>query len=175
MTMAEVMLAEFEVQAPITRRFLERLPEDNYTWKPHERSMSAGQLALHLASVPGGVIRLAQQNPAPAPRADAFQFAQPSTREEVLRKFDESVATVRSELPKFDDLAMNETWRLASGDQEFMVQPRAQFLRDIMLSHWYQHRGQFSVYLRMLNIAVPSSWGPSADEAPAFLNRGQSA
>ena len=161
MTMAEVMLAEFEVQAPITRRFLERLPEDNYTWKPHERSMSAGQLALHLASVPGGVIRLAQQNPAPAPGADAFQFAQPSTREEVLRKF--------------DDLAMNETWRLASGDQEFMVQPRAQFLRDIMLSHWYQHRGQFSVYLRMLNIAVPSSWGPSADEAPAFLNRGQSA
>jgi uncharacterized damage-inducible protein DinB len=78
-------------------------------------------------------------------------------------------------LPKWNDAAMAETWRLAAGEQEFMAMPRAQMLRNIMLSHWYQHRGQFSVYLRMLDIAVPSTWGPSADEAPAFLQRAKSA
>jgi hypothetical protein len=61
------------------------------------------------------------------------------------------------------------------GDREVLAQPLAQFLRDIMLNHWYQHRGQFSVYLRLLNVAVPSSWGPSADELPAFLQKAQSA
>ena len=175
MSIAETMLAEFEAQAPVTRKFLERLPEDKFGWKPHEKSMTAGQLALHLASVPGGVVRLAQQNPAPAPGADAFKFAQPATRAEILKKYDESIATVRSVLPKWNDAAMNETWRLVGGDQEFMVQPRAQMLRDIMLSHWYQHRGQFSVYLRMLDVAVPSTWGPSADEAPVFLQQRKSA
>ena len=174
MSMAETMLAEFEAQAPLTRKFLERLPPDKLGWKPHEKSMTAGQLALHLASVPGGVIRIAEMNPAPMPGPDAFTFAQPKTRAEVLQKFEESVATVRSVLPKFDDAAMNEPWRFKSGDQEWMVQPRLQLLRDAMLSHWYQHRGQFSVYLRMLNVAVPSTWGPSADEAPAFLQQRKS-
>ena len=83
--------------------------------------------------------------------------------------FDASVATVRSELPKFDDSYMHETWRLNAGDRELFAVPRMSFIRDGMLSHWYQHRGQFSVYLRLLNVAVPSTWGPSADELPAFM------
>jgi uncharacterized damage-inducible protein DinB len=175
MSIAETMLAEFEAQAPLTRKFLERLPEDKLGWKPHEKSMTAGQLALHLATVPGGVIRIAQMNPAPIPGADAFHFPEPETRAEILQKYDESIATVRSLLPKFDDAAMHERWRFAAGDQEFNVQPRVQLLRDAMLSHWYQHRGQFSVYLRMLDVAVPSTWGPSADEPPAFLQQGKPA
>jgi uncharacterized damage-inducible protein DinB len=169
MSIAETMLAEFEVQAGLTRKFLERLPEEKYGWKPHWKSMTAGQLALHLASVPGGVIRLAQTNPAPMAGADAFKFAEPKTREEVLKTLDESVATVRSVLPSFDDAAMNERWRFAAGDEEAMAMPRVQFLRNILLSHWYQHRGQMSVYLRMMDVAVPSTWGPSADEAPEFM------
>jgi uncharacterized damage-inducible protein DinB len=175
MSIADTMLAEFEAQAPLTRKFLERLPEDRLGWKPHERSMTAGQLALHLASVPGGVVRIAEMNPAPLPGPDTFIFPEPKTRAEVLRKYEQSIAVVRSVLPKFDDAAMNERWRFQAGDQEFYVQPRAQLLRDVMLSHWYQHRGQFSVYLRMLNVAVPSTWGPSADEAPVFLQKGKSA
>lgn len=173
MSIAESLLREFEVQAPITKRFLERLPEDKLTWKPHEKSMSAGQLAYHLASVPAGVLRLAQSNPAQAP--ESFTFPQPATREEVLNVFDESIATVRSSLPKIDDGAMRETWRLVAGGQEVLAQPRAGFLRDVMLSHWYQHRGQFSVYLRILGVAVPASWGPSADEAPLFMQKAKSA
>lgn len=164
MSLAELMLREFETQIPITRTYLERLPEDRLFWKPHERSMSAGQLALHIAGVPGGVVRGAQQNPAQVP--DFNNIPQPSSVEEILAKFEETIATVRSVLPEFDDARMQETWRLMQDDREILAIPRGQFVRDIMLNHWYQHRGQFSVYLRLLNVAVPASWGPSADELP---------
>lgn len=166
MSMAQTLLAEFEVQAPITRKFLERLPEDKLTWKPHAKSLTAGQLAYHLAFVPGGVARASSVNPAPLP---TFQFPQPASVGEILKAFDESVAAVREVLGSYDDAAMNETWRLGAGDQQILAIPRQAFLRDVMLNHWYQHRGQFSVYLRVLNVPVPSSWGPSADEVPGFM------
>jgi uncharacterized damage-inducible protein DinB len=165
-SIAQSMLAEFEMQARITRKFLERLPEDKLTWKPHEKSMTAGQLAYHLAMVPGGVVQFARASVNQAP---GFSFPQPESLQEVLAKLDESVATVREVLPTYDDATMHETWYLMAGDKELMAVPRELFLRDIMLSHWYQHRGQFSVYLRMLNLAVPASWGPSADEPPPFM------
>jgi hypothetical protein len=115
------------------------------------------------------VIRFVQNNPAQAPD---FNFPQPASREEILKSFDESIATVRDVLPTFDDAAMNETWRLVAGGREVLAQPRGNFLRDVMLSHWYQHRGQFGLYLRLLNIAVPASFGPSADEPPPFMQKG---
>jgi len=161
------MLAEFETQAPITRKFLERLPEDKFTWKPHDKSMTAGQLALHLATVPGSIVKFVQSNPAQVPTS--FNAPQPASRAEVLKAFDENVVTVRNLLPKFDDAAMKESWHLMAGDKELFAQPRGQFVRDVMLSHWYQHRGQLSVYLRILNVPVPASWGPSADEPPPFM------
>ena len=168
MSLAQSLLAEFEIQAAVTRRFLERLPDDQLNWKPHEKSMSAGQLAYHLAVVPGRVVRSVKSNPA---QGAGFSLPQPASRQEVLDAFEESIKAVRSVLPTFDDAAMSETWRLIVDGQEVLAQPRGEFLRDIMLSHWYQHRGQFSVYLRLLNIPVPASWGPSADEAPAFTQK----
>ena len=166
-SIAQSFLAEFETQAPITRRFLERLPEDKLTWKPHEKSMTAGQLAYHLAFVPGGVVKFAQNNPAQVP--ESFKFPQPASREEILKAFDDSIATVREVLPQYDNAAMNETWHLQSGGKDISARPRMEFLRDVMLSHWYQHRGQFCVYLRLLNVPVPASWGPSANEPPLFM------
>src|SRR5262249_15289265 len=168
MSIAQSLLAEFEVQARITRKFIERLPEDKYTWKPHEKSLTAGQLAYHLAFVPGGVLRLVNAHPTPEPN---FNSPQPASRQDLLNVFNESVATVRTELSRATDAYMNETWRLTIGGQEVLAQPRGLFLRDVMLSHWYQHRGQFSVYLRILNVPVPASWGPSADEPPLFLQK----
>ena len=173
MSLAETMFAEFQAQASITRKFLERLPEDRLTWKPHGKSMSAGQLALHIARVPGGAVRFVQQNPAQAPNFS--NVPQPSSLGEILNTFEESITAVRSLLPQFNDASMQETWRMVQGDRELLAMPRAQFLRDIMLNHWYQHRGQFSVYLRLLNVAVLASWGPSADELPSFLQRVQRA
>jgi uncharacterized damage-inducible protein DinB len=166
---AESMLAEFETQAPITRKFLERLPEDKLTWRPHETSMTAGQLALHLALVPGQIVHLVGNNPAQAPRG--FSVPQPANQKEILEALEESIRTVRRVLPTYDDAAMTETWRLAAGEQELMAQPRGAFLRDVMLSHWYQHRGQFCVYLRILSVPVPASWGPSGDEPPLFMQK----
>lgn len=165
MSIAQNLLAEFEAQAPVTRKFLERLPADKLTWKPHSRSMTAGQLAYHLAFVPGGVARAAQQSQIAQPD---FQFPQPASLLEVLTAYDQSIATVREVLPAFDDAAMNATWRIVAGDHEIAAMPRQMFLRNIMLNHWYQHRGQFCVYLRLLDVPVPSSWGPSADESPVF-------
>jgi uncharacterized damage-inducible protein DinB len=161
MPIAQSLLAEFEAQAPVTRKFLERLPNDKLAWKPHSRSLTAGQLAYHLAFVPGGVVRGAQKDQIAPPD---FQFPQPATVQEILDALDQSVATVREVLPGFDDAAMNATWRIVAGDQEIAAMPRGAFLRNIMLNHWYQHRGQFCVYLRLLDVPVPSSWGPSADE-----------
>ena len=166
-SIAESMLAEFETQALITRKFLERLPEDKLTWKPHEKSMTAGQLALHLATTPAGIARFVQNNPAQA--SGKFEFPQPASVAEILKAHDEGVVAVRELLLKFDDTAMTETWRLVAADKQLMAAPRVGFVRNIMLNHWYQHRGQFSVYLRLLNVAVPASWGPSADEPPVSM------
>jgi uncharacterized damage-inducible protein DinB len=171
-SIAQELLAEFESQAPVTRKFLERLPENKLTWKPHPKSMTAGQLAYHLALVPGGVVKGAARDRIPPP---GFQFPEPASLQEILDTFDQSVATVRDVLPGFDDAAMNATWRIVDRDQEIMAMPRVAFLRNIMLNHWYQHRGQFCVYLRLLDVAVPSSWGPSADERSAFQAEAQPA
>jgi uncharacterized damage-inducible protein DinB len=165
-SIAQAFLVEFEQQAPVTRKFLERIPEDKLTWKPHRKSRSAGQLALHLAEVPGTVVRFVQDKTGQAP--DFSNMPEPASREDVLRSFDESVATVRSLLPKLDDSAMNESFRILAGEAELFAIRRQDFIRNIMLNHWYQHRGQFGVYLRLLDIPVPASWGPSADEAPTF-------
>jgi uncharacterized damage-inducible protein DinB len=122
--------------------------------------------------VPGGVARGSQNNEIQVPD---FQHAQPATRKEILDTFDQSIATVREVLAGFDDARMNATWRVLAGTEEVMAIPRAAFLRNIMLNHWYQHRGQFCVYLRMLDVAVPSSWGPSADEPASFQREVQPA
>lgn len=173
MTIAQELLAEFEIQAPITRRFLERLPEDKYTWKPHTKSMSAGQLAYHLAFVPGALIRAVQKDTAEAPGFNNFPEA--ANRAELLKLFDESVVTVRELLPRFDDAAMDRVWQLTAGGKEVLAQPRKNFLRDVLFSHLYQHRGQFGVYLRLLDVAVPASFGPSADEPPLFMQNAKAA
>lgn len=162
-SIAQQLLAEFEAQAPITRRFLASLPSDKLTWRPHPRSMTAGQLALHLASVPGGIALAALNTRNPAPD---FNHRQPASIQEVLDAFEQSILTVREQLPTFDDAAMQTAWTVVSGEQVVLSMPREQVFRQIMLNHWYQHRGQFSVYLRLLDRPVPASWGPSADENP---------
>ncbi|HEU5351431.1 MAG TPA: DinB family protein [Terracidiphilus sp.] len=166
-SIAQKFLREFEEQAPIMRRYLERVPEEKLTWKPHQKSMTAGQLALHIARVPGQIIAFVQSNPAPAPKS--FVTPQPESREEILEALDESVAKVRRALPEFGDAEMNETWRMQAEGRTVVEMPRAKFLRDVMFSHVYQHRGQLCVYLRLLDVPVPASWGPSADEPPLFM------
>jgi uncharacterized damage-inducible protein DinB len=163
MTISEAFLQELEQEAQTTRRVLERVPDAHLGWKPHEKSWSLGQLALHIATVPGGVASFAT-----APSAQAPTFAQPaaSRAAELVPALDQSIAQAREALLGLDDDAMRATFRILMGERELMALPRAAFLRSIMLNHWYHHRGQLSVYLRQLGVPVPSIYGPSADENP---------
>ncbi len=163
MSTSQVMLQELEQEAKTTRRVLERVPDAHLAWKPHEKSMSLGQLALHIATVPGGVATMAS---APSIQAPAFVQPAASTAAELLPALDASIAQARSVLEDMDDAPMMATFTVMLGDREMMALPRAAFLRSVMLNHWYHHRGQLSVYLRQLGVPVPSIYGPSADENP---------
>jgi uncharacterized damage-inducible protein DinB len=164
---ATALLAEFEQELRTTRRFLERVPPDRLTWRPHEKSMTAGELALHIAQTPEGVLRLSEPDEAAPPDFGAGR-PQPATLGEALSALDESADFVRATLPSVDDARMRDTFRIVQNGKTLLSLPRAAFLRSIMLNHWYHHRGQLGVYLRLLGVAVPSSYGPSGDEAPNF-------
>jgi len=164
---AKSLLAEFEQELGTTRRFLERVPEDRLTWRPHEKSMTVGQLALHIAQVPEGVLRLSEPDEATAPDFSAGR-PQPETLREVLDTLDRSATHVRQVLPAIDDSCMRSMFTVVQGGRTLLSLPRLAFLRSIMFNHWYHHRGQLGVYLRLLGTAVPSSYGPSGDEAPRF-------
>jgi uncharacterized damage-inducible protein DinB len=165
---ADQLLSEFCAESQITRRFLERLPEDKLTWRPHEKSMTAGQLALHIAASPAGIIQMALKDEFPL--SDIPQSReQPARPQEVMEAFERSVAAVEEHLPTISDEQMQAPWRLVDNGRELLVMPRAVMLRTILFNHIYHHRGQFGVYLRLVGATVPSAYGPSGDEMPDFL------
>jgi uncharacterized damage-inducible protein DinB len=161
MSMIEALLQELEHEAQTTRRVLERVPGDRLGWKPHDKSMSLGQLALHVASVPGAIATLAGQSPCPVP---TFQQPSAASAAELLPALERSLATARETLRAMDDASLAKTFRIVDGDREVMALPVGALFRSIMLNHWYHHRGQLGVYLRLLGAQVPSSYGPSGDE-----------
>ena len=164
MSIANALLTELEQEAQTTRRVLERIPQAHLSWKPHAKSMSLGQLALHVATVPGNVAELGMLDTVPEP--PAFIQAEAATAAELVPALTASVAKARQHLSGADDAAMGATWRLMDNGREVLAMPRAAFLRAIMLNHWYHHRGQLLVYLRLLDLSVPSVYGPTADENP---------
>jgi len=163
--MLDSLINELRQEAVTTKRVLERLPEEKLSWKPHETSMSLGQLSLHVASIPGNVTRLAQLDAFDASDAN-FIPPQPESVEQILSAFDESLNSAESYLSGLDDKAASDTWRLTSKGEEVFSMPRISMLRTIMLNHWYHHRGQLAVYLRLLEVPVPVIYGRSADENP---------
>jgi uncharacterized damage-inducible protein DinB len=164
MAIVDALLGELEQEAVTTRRVLERVPQAHLSWKPHPKSMSLGQLALHIATVPGNVAELAAMDTVATPPA----FVQPeaTTTAELVPALTGSDAKARQHLGGFDDARMATMWRLKSGDREILAMPRVALVRAVMLNHWYHHRGQLLVYLRLLDLPVPSVFGPTADENP---------
>jgi uncharacterized damage-inducible protein DinB len=162
-TLAETMVQELKAEAQTTRRVLERVPGDKLQWQPHGKARSLGELAMHIAIVPGAVAELAAQSPVQVP-----QFSDPvlHSTSELLPALDASIAKASQIVGAMSDATITANWRLMHGDRELINLPRMAFLRSIMLNHWYHHRGQLSVYLRELGVAVPSIYGPSADENP---------
>ncbi len=163
MKLSESILMELDQEAQTTKRVLDRIPDDKLGWRPHPKSFSLGQLALHIASVPGGVTTIAMQDTSEVPN-----FTQPEakSRQEILDTFSKSLESAKGNLNKMDDARMAATWTLTRSGKVVMSAPRAAFLRSVLLNHVYHHRGQLSVYLRMLDVPVPSIYGPSADDNP---------
>ena len=163
MTMITALLQEFENEAKTTRRVLERVPSDKLAWQPHPKSMSLGVLALHVAASPGVICGWAEQ--------DVTQFKgdpspAPASTEEILAAHDRSVTTTKDILGKLGDEGLKGMWSAKAGDNTLMTMPKAALVRAIVMNHWIHHRGQLSVYLRLLDVPVPSIYGPSADENP---------
>jgi uncharacterized damage-inducible protein DinB len=164
-TMSEAMLGEFRQEAATTRRVLERVPEEKLAWKPHPKSMSLGQLANHIAMIPGGLSKVAQLSEFDIASAK-FTAPDPRDVQEILNTLDESVKTASAYFAGLSDADAMATWKFVNGDKTLMAMPRAAMIRGILLNHWYHHRGQLSVYLRLLDVSVPAIYGRSADESP---------
>lgn len=162
-TLAQSMIQELQNEARTTRRVLERVPTDKLQWKPHPTARSLGELAIHIAAVPGAVAELSSKSPVQVPN-----FKDPTLHDtaDLLPALDESIARAVRIVGGMDDATLAADWQLMRGDQTVMKIPRVAFLRSVMLNHWYHHRGQLSVYLRELGVPVPSIYGPSADENP---------
>ena len=163
MKMSSPFIDELVREGITTRRVLERVPQDKLAWKPHAKSMSLGQLALHVAQTPGAVAQLITENECEVPQ---FTQSEAKSGAEILSALDQSVSGAKAKLESWDDARMMAEWKLRSGPKTIMALPRVAMVRSIMLNHWYHHRGQLLVYLRLLDVPVPSVYGPSADENP---------
>ena len=164
-TAVSAMLQEFREEAAITKRVLDRVPADKLTWKPHEKSMTLGQLAGHIAAIPGRISRWAHEDSFDLLKG-SFVPPQPNSREEILATLDQSVRDAEQILQGLTDERLAGTFRLMKGERQIFQQPRSAILRTVMLNHWYHHRGQLSVYLRLLDVPLPVIYGRSADTDP---------
>ena len=165
MTMIDSLTKQFEQETKTTRRHLERLPDDKFQWKPHEKSYSAGDLASHIVECVRWTPEVFTKNEVNFDPATYKPF-KANSNAELLEGFDAVVASAREVLTGVDDEAAAQSWSLKMAGQTLFERPRTDVFRDFTLSHLIHHRGQFSVYLRLLELPVPSTYGPSADEQP---------
>jgi uncharacterized damage-inducible protein DinB len=165
MGLSEGLLAEFDQEMVSARKTLERIPEDKLTWKPHEKSMGLGRLAGHLAELPGLGVKVVE--------VDSLDFANrpagqkplvAESQKHVLEIFDKNVAQLRKGIAATGDADWSKNWTLSAGEKKFYDGPRIGALRRMVLNHMIHHRAQLGVYLRLNGVAVPSVYGPSADE-----------
>ena len=161
----EPLLAEFREEAAITKRVLERVPGDKLSWKPHAKSMSLGQLALHIAAVPRNLAKGLQQETVEA-RFSPNGPTEPANVREILETFEAGVRDMEACIQNMTEESAKGTWQLQSGGKPIINRPRAGVLRSVVCNHIYHHRGQLSVYLRLLDVPVPVIYGRSADESP---------
>jgi uncharacterized damage-inducible protein DinB len=165
MSATAAILQELEQEAATTRRVLERVPSDKLGWKPHEKSMSLGTLAMHVATAPGAIsdwaiedtTKFSGEGGAPDPKSTA----------EILSAHDDGLTKAKNNLSTLGDAGLGMMWSMQTPDgKTVLTMPKSALVRSIVMNHVYHHRGQLSVYLRLLNVPVPSIYGPSADEAP---------
>jgi uncharacterized damage-inducible protein DinB len=154
---------QFDRETQITRRHLERLPADKLDWRPHEKSYTAGELASHLVDCINWTTDIFTKTGIDID-PETYQPFKAGSTEDLLKGFEEAVANGKRVLADVDDEAAMQPWSLKVKGHQLFERPRADVLNDFTLHHLIHHRGQFSVYLRLLNVPVPGTYGPSADE-----------
>ena len=162
MPMIDALLPEFDHEMSVTRKVLERVPDGRSDWKPHEKSMSLGQLSQHVATIPSWGSVILNQNEldlGTTPQTPPLR-----TRAELLSTFDALVAETRAALVNKTDAELMVPWALKKDGHSIFSMPKASVWRSFVMSHLVHHRGQLSVYLRLNDVPVPSIYGPSADE-----------
>ena len=163
MAMIDALLAELEQESLTTRRVLERVPQAHLSWKPHPKSMSLGELAMHTAMVPGVICGWACEDET---KLTGDKAPAPGSTADLVAAHDKSVKTMKDVMGRLGDGGLMKDWKATAGGQTLFAMPKVALIRAVALNHWYHHRGQLSVYLRLLDVPVPSIYGPSADENP---------
>lgn len=158
------LISELEFEKTSTQKLLERLPEDKLTWKPHPKALTLGQLALHVATIPGRIATFANDGTTTAEVLTDHPLS--NDKKEIMESFENSFNQALYILNNVDEAWDSENWSCILGGKEIINWPRPILLRFLMLNHWYHHRGELVTYLRTLDILIPSIYGPSADENP---------
>lgn len=163
MRLVDPILMEIDREAEITKRLFDVIPEDKLSWRPHPTARSLGELAFHIATIQAVIAVNTQpdsKEASPPPGGEA------GSRAEILEAFADSLKKTKSIIGAADDARVMSQWTLTKDGQIIMSVPRGEFWRSYMLNHNYHHRGQLSVYLRQLNVEIPSIYGPNADTNP---------
>lgn len=165
-TIVELLLKEIAMEAGPTRKMLSLVPDEDFDWKPHAKSMSFRQLAVHIAEIPGWIALAVQTDVLDF--AGSYQPTQADTAQDLLRIFDENYANGRAALSETnDEFLLNNTWTMKMGEQVLMTLSKYETIRHAIAQNIH-HRAQLGVYLRLKNIAIPGAYGPSADEMGSF-------
>lgn len=164
MTLSAALLPEFDHEMANTRKTLERVPEDKFGWKPHEKSTSLGKLAGHLAQLPNLAKFIVGQDSLDVTSRLGGPL-EPSSREQVLQEFDKSTDMARAAIAGASDQNLLQSWTLRAGEKVIFTLPRIGALRAMVMNHMIHHRAQLGVYLRLNDVPVPATYGPSADES----------
>ena len=158
---AEAFVGELREEAKSARRILERVPDEHLPWRPHPKSMSLGQLAHHIAVLPRGIVELIAANRTEVPNVPLDQAESSAA---LVATLDKSIEHAVERLNHWGDAGLAEQWQMSVHGNVIFDMPRHAMFRYVMLNHWYHHRGQLTVYLRLLEVPLPSVYGPTADE-----------
>ena len=157
-------IAEIEFEKCSTGKLLGRIPEDRLTWKPHEKAMSLGELAFHVANIPGNLLSFADEGKTKV--EDFIHHHIPVSKTEIIESFPNSIVKAKQVLEKANGNWYTTNWELIKDGKTIFAIQRSKMCRLLVLNHWYHHRGELVTYLRELNVHIPSVYGPSADENP---------
>jgi uncharacterized damage-inducible protein DinB len=166
MKLSDTMLPEFDQEMANTRKTLKRVPDEKFSWKPHAKSTSLGGLATHLANIPSwtkNTLAADELDIAPV-GAEPFRLEEAKSRADLLDAFDKNVSEARAALEAATDEDWQGMWSLLAGGNKIFTLPRTAVMRSFVMNHLIHHRAQLGVYLRLLDVPVPSIYGPSADE-----------